>query len=151
VPKKGYTNIIQMTLKEREQEIIDDFNFFDEWGEKYEHLIGLGKELLPMDPDLKCAKNLIHGCQSNVWLSSCLKNKKVVFFADSDALITKGLIALLLKIFSNAPAKEIALFELSFIKSVGLDQHLSMNRSNGLVKMIEKIKKISLNYLKDSL
>jgi len=138
-----------MTLKEREQEIIDDFNFFDEWSEKYEYLISLGKELSPMGPGLKCAKNLIPGCQSNVWLSSCLKNKKVVFYADSDALITKGLIALLLKIFSNNSAKEIALFELSFVKSIGLDRHLSMNRSNGLVKMIEEIKKISLNYLKE--
>ena len=68
MPKKGYPNIIQMTLKEREQEIIDDFNFFDEWSEKYEYLISLGKELSPMDSNLKCAKNLIHGCQSNVWL-----------------------------------------------------------------------------------
>tara|TARA_B100001250_G_scaffold411488_1_gene440264 strand:+ start:1482 stop:1898 length:417 start_codon:yes stop_codon:yes gene_type:complete len=138
-----------MTLKEREQEIIADFNFFHEWDEKYEYIISLGKELSPMEPGLKSVKNLIKGCQSNVWLSSYFKNKKVVFCADSDALITKGLVALLLKIFSDAPAKEIALFELSFVKSIGLDRHLSMNRSNGLVKMIEKIKKISLNYLKE--
>ena len=137
-----------MTLTEREQNIISDFNFFQDWSEKYEYIINLGNELDPLNKDLKCATNLIQGCQSNVWLVSSFKNGRVFFSADSDALITKGLIALLLKIFSNAKPKDIVLFNITVIKSVGLDKHLSMNRSNGLAKMIEKIQKISLNYLK---
>ena len=138
-----------MTLKERESEIINDFNFFQDWSEKYEYIITLGNELPSLGPKLRCSKNLIQGCQSNVWLSSYLKDDKIFFSADSDAIITKGLIALLLKIFSNATPKEIVLFELSLVSAVGLDKHLSMSRSNGLGKMIEKIKKISLNYLKE--
>ena len=137
-----------MNLIEREKNIISDFNFLESWDQKYEFLIDLGKELPVMSEGLKVEENLIKGCQSNVWLSSYLKDEKICFLADSDALITRGLIALLLKVFSNARAKEIALFDLKLISQIGLDKHLSMNRSNGLVKMIEKIKKISLNYLK---
>ena len=137
-----------MNLIEREKNIISDFNFLESWDQKYEFLIDLGKELPAMSEGLKVEENLIKGCQSNVWLSSYLKDEKICFLADSDALITRGLIALLLKVFSNARAKEIALFDLKLISQIGLDKHLSMNRSNGLVKMIEKIKEISLNYLK---
>ena len=137
-----------MNLVEREKNIISDFNFLESWDQKYEFLIDLGKELPVMSESLKVEENLIKGCQSNVWLSSYLKDEKICFLADSDALITRGLIALLLKVFSNARAKEIALFDLKLISQIGLDKHLSMNRSNGLVKMIEKIKEISLNYLK---
>ena len=137
-----------MNLIEREKNIISDFNFLESWDQKYEFLIDLGKELPVMSEGLKVEENLIKGCQSNVWLSSYLKDEKICFLADSDALITRGLIALLLKVFSNARAKEIALFDLKLISQIGLDKHLSMNRSNGLVKMIEKIKEISLNYLK---
>ena len=137
-----------MNLIEREKNIISDFNFLENWDQKYEFLIDLGKELPVMSESLKVEENLIKGCQSNVWLSSYLKDEKICFLADSDALITRGLIALLLKVFSNARAKEIALFDLKLISQIGLDKHLSMNRSNGLVKMIEKIKEISLNYLK---
>ena len=137
-----------MNLIEREKNIISDFNFLESWDQKYEFLIDLGKELPVMSESLKVEENLIKGCQSNVWLSSYLKDEKICFLADRDALITRGLIALLLKVFSNARAKEIALFDLKLISQIGLDKHLSMNRSNGLVKMIEKIKKISLNYLK---
>ena len=137
-----------MNLIEREKNIISDFNFLESWEQKYEFLIDLGKELPVMSESLKVEENLIKGCQSNVWLSSYLKDEKICFLADSDALITRGLIALLLKVFSNARAKEIALFDLKLISQIGLDKHLSMNRSNGLVKMIEKIKEISLNYLK---
>ena len=137
-----------MNLIEREKNIISDFNFLESWDQKYEFLIDLGKELPVMSEGLKVEENLIKGCQSNVWLSSYLKDEKICFLADSDALITRGLIALLLKVFSNARAKEIALFDLNLISQIGLDKHLSMNRSNGLVKMIEKIKEISLNYLK---
>tara|TARA_S200000501_G_C20326148_1_gene526648 strand:+ start:69 stop:491 length:423 start_codon:yes stop_codon:yes gene_type:complete len=137
-----------MILHEREKNIISDFNFLENWDQKYEYLIDLGKELPKAGLELKSTENLIKGCQSNVWLSSYIKNNKVYFIADSDALITRGLIALLLKVFSNAKPKEIALFDLKLISKVGLDKHLSMTRSNGLVKMIEKIKEISLNYLK---
>ena len=137
-----------MNLIEREKNIISDFNFLESWDQKYEFLIDLGKELPVMSEGLKVEENLIKGCQSNVWLSSYLKDEKICFLADSDALITRGLIALLLKVFSNARAKEIALFDLKLISQIGLDKHLSMSRSNGLVKMIEKIKEISLNYLK---
>ena len=138
-----------MGLKGREKSIIDDFNFLQNWDEKYEYIISLGKEVSNNKTNLKSPENLIKGCQSNVWLSSSMRSGKVFFFADSDALITKGLVALLLKIFSNAKPKEIALFELSLINEIGLNKHLSMTRSNGLGKMIEKIKKISLNYLKE--
>lgn len=127
-----------MNLIEREKNIISDFNFLESWDQKYEFLIDLGKELPVMSEGLKVEENLIKGCQSNVWLSSYLKDEKICFLADSDALITRGLIALLLKVFSNARAKEIALFDLKLISQIGLDKHLSMNRSNGLVKMIEK-------------
>ena len=137
-----------MILHEREKNIISDFNFLENWDQKYEYLIDLGKELPKAGLELKSTENLIKGCQSNVWLSSYIKNNKVYFIADSDALITRGLIALLLKVFSNTKPKEIALFDLKLISKVGLDKHLSMTRSNGLVKMIEKIKEISLNYLK---
>ena len=137
-----------MILHEREKNIISDFNFLENWDQKYEYLIDLGKELPKAGLELKSTENLIKGCKSNVWLSSYIKNNKVYFIADSDALITRGLIALLLKVFSNTKPKEIALFDLKLISKVGLDKHLSMTRSNGLVKMIEKIKEISLNYLK---
>jgi cysteine desulfuration protein SufE len=137
-----------MSLKEREQAIINDFNFFESWDQKYEYIINLGNELNDSGPRLKSEKNLIQGCQSRVWLTSYLKNEKIFFTGDSDALITKGLVALLLKIFSNARPEEVAIFELSLVNSVGLNKHLSMNRANGLGKMIEKIKTISLNYLK---
>lgn len=137
-----------MSLKEREQAIINDFNFFESWDQKYEYIINLGNELNDSGPELKSEKNLIQGCQSRVWLTSYLKNEKIFFTGDSDALITKGLVALLLKIFSNARPEEVATFELSLVNSVGLNKHLSMNRANGLGKMIEKIKTISLNYLK---
>jgi len=138
-----------MILKKREQDIIDDFNLFQDWSEKYEYIINLGKELSPLKKDLKCSANLIRGCQSNVWLVPKIKDGKIFFSADSDALITKGLVALLVKIFSGANLKDVALFDITVIKAVGLDKHLSMNRSNGLGKMIEQIKKISLNYLKE--
>lgn len=149
MPKQGYQNVVLMCLKVREQSIIDDFNFLQNWDEKYEYIISLGKEISNNVTGLKSPENLIKGCQSSVWLSSTLRSGKVFFFADSDALITKGLIAILLKIFSDAKPKEIALFELNLINEIGLNQHLSMTRSNGLNKMIEKIKKISLNYLKE--
>ena len=136
------------SINQIEKEIIDEFEMFESWMQKYEYLIDLGKELPVMSEGLKVDENLIRGCQSNVWLSSYLKDEKIFFLADSDALITRGLIALLIKVFSNASAKEIALFDLKLIPQIGLDKHLSMNRSNGLVKMIEKIKEISLNYLK---
>ena len=138
-----------MGLRGREKSIIDDFNFLQNWDEKYEYIISLGKEVSNNKTNLKSPENLIKGCQSNVWLSSSMRSGRVFFFADSDALITKGLVALLLKIFSNAKPKEIALFELSLINEIGLNKHLSMTRSNGLGEMIEKIKKISLNYLKE--
>ena len=138
-----------MCLKSREQSIIDEFHFFQNWDEKYEYIISLGNELSNDVSGLKSTENLIKGCQSNVWLSSKLQAGRVYFFADSNALITKGLIALLLKIFSNAKPREIVLFDLRLINEIGLNQHLSMTRSNGLSKMIEKIKKISLNYLKE--
>tara|TARA_Y100001968_G_scaffold286716_1_gene287645 strand:+ start:1144 stop:1566 length:423 start_codon:yes stop_codon:yes gene_type:complete len=138
-----------MSLYEREKILITDFGFFHNWDEKYEYIISLGKELPSAEPGLRSSKNLITGCQSNVWLSSRLKDGRVFFSADSDAIITRGLIALLLKIFSDAEPQKIILFELSLIRVVGLDRHLSMNRSNGLSKMVEKIKKISLNYLKE--
>ncbi len=130
-----------MTIEEKQQEIIEDFSFYDDWMDKYGYLIELGNELQPIDAQKKNEKNIIKGCQSRVWLHAELKDDgKVYFEGDSDAVIVKGLVALLLKVVSERTPQELLENELHFINDIGLSQHLSPTRSNGLLSMIKQIK-----------
>ena len=128
------------SIKEIQDEIIDDFNMFDNWMQKYEYLIDLGKELSPISKDKKVDNNLIKGCQSRVWLNAENINEKIIFTADSDAIMTKGIIALLINVLSNQNADDIANADLYFIKKIGLNEQLSATRANGLSSMIKQMK-----------
>ncbi|MBL55658.1 MAG: Fe-S metabolism protein SufE [Flavobacteriales bacterium] len=127
-----------------EEELIEDFDLFDDWADKYEYLISLGKDLPSMNEEKKIEDNIVKGCQSQVWLTAEAKDGNVFFEADSDAIITKGIIALLVKVFNGQPAGDIVNNNLSFIDQIGLKDHLSPNRSNGLVAMIKKMKAYAL-------
>jgi cysteine desulfuration protein SufE len=129
-----------MTIKEIQEEIIDEFSMFDDWMDRYEYLIELGKSLPIIDEQFKLDENLIKGCQSKVWLYSELENDTIKFSADSDAILTKGIAALLLRVYSGQKPKDILTAETSFIDEVGLKEHLSPTRANGLVSMIKQIK-----------
>ena len=129
-----------MTINEIQDEIIDEFAFFDDWMEKYEYIIDLGKSLPLIDVRYKDAEHLIKGCQSQVWLHADNVGNKIDFTADSDAIITKGIIALLVRVLSGQPAKAIAEADLYFINKIGLKEHLSPTRSNGLVSMVKQMK-----------
>jgi cysteine desulfuration protein SufE len=129
-----------MTLKEVQDEIIEEFAVFEEWMDKYEYIIDLGKDVPALDEQYKTQQNLIKGCQSQVWLHAELKNDKVEFTADSDAIITKGLVALLVRVMNHRSPKEIQEAELFFIDQIGLQQHLSPTRANGLVAMVKQMK-----------
>lgn len=130
-----------MSIESKQIEIIDEFSIFGDWMEKYEYIIELGKSLPLIQDSEKIDDNLIKGCQSRVWLHADVnENDKVVFTADSDAIITKGLIALMVRVLSEEPADSIAKADLHFIKDIGLDEHLSPTRSNGLVSMIKQMK-----------
>ena len=129
-----------MTIKEIQEEIIDEFSMFDDWMERYEYIIELGKSLPIIDETYKLEENLIKGCQSKVWLYSELENDKVKFTADSDAILTKGIVALLLRVFSEQKPADILAAETDFIDEIGLKEHLSPTRANGLVSMIKQIK-----------
>lgn len=129
-----------MTLQEKEQEIIDEFAIYDDWMDKYEYIIELGKELPLIEEDKKTDDRLIEGCQSRVWLSSEVIEGKMQFKADSDAIITKGIIGLLIRVLNNESPKDVATAELSFIDEIGLHEHLSPTRSNGLASMVKKMK-----------
>jgi cysteine desulfuration protein SufE len=135
-----------MTIEESQNEIIDEFTLFDEWMDKYEHIIGLGKDLPIIQEQYKTEENLIKGCQSRVWLYAELIDGRIVFTADSDAIITKGIIALMIRVFSNHTPKEIAQSDLFFIDQIGLKEHLSPTRSNGLVSMVKQIKLYSIAF-----
>lgn len=135
------------TIEEIQQEIIDEFSFFDEdWMEKYEYIIDLGKKLPLIDPDLKDESHLIRGCQSQVWLEAAEKDGNIEFTADSDAVITKGLIALLIRTLSGQKPADIARTDLFFIDKIGLQEHLSPTRSNGLRSMIKQMKLYGLAF-----
>lgn len=130
-----------MSIEERQKEIIEEFAFFDDWMDKYEHIIELGKELPLIDSEHKIDDNLIKGCQSQVWLHAEHSNNGIVrFTADSDAIITKGLVALMVRVLSEQPASEIAKADLHFINEIGLHEHLSPTRSNGLLSMVKQMK-----------
>jgi len=133
-----------MTINEIQDEIIDDFSYFDDWMDKYEYIIDLGKNLPLINAAHKTDKRLITGCQSRVWLHAEDNDGKVQFTADSDAVITKGIIGLLVQVLSNQPAKDIAESELYFIEKIGLKEHLSPPRSNGLLSMVKQMKMYGL-------
>ena len=136
-----------MTLKEKQQEIIDDFSLYEEWLDKYEYLIELGKSLEGFPEGKKTDDRLIKGCQSRVWLDCEKSGDKLIFTADSDAIITKGIISLLIIVYSGRTPQEIAGSDFSFISRIGLKENLSPTRANGLVSMIETIKKTALDNL----
>jgi cysteine desulfuration protein SufE len=132
------------TIHEIEQEIIDEFAIYDDWMEKYEYIIDLGKDLPLIDSTLKTDDRLIKGCQSRVWVNAEFKDGKMIYTADSDAIITKGIIGLLIRVLSNQPPADIVKAELPFIKAIGLQEHLSPTRANGLVSMVKQMKLAAL-------
>ena len=129
-----------MTIKEIQEEIIDEFSMFDDWMERYEYIIELGKSLPIINDEYKLDENLIKGCQSKVWLFSELENDTVKYTADSDAILTKGIAALLLRVYSGQKPADILTAETKFIEEIGLKEHLSPTRANGLVSMVKQIK-----------
>jgi cysteine desulfuration protein SufE len=135
-----------MTIKEKQEEIVEEFSMFDEWLDKYEHIIELGKELPLIEDNYKTDDNLIKGCQSKVWLHAELVDGKIIFTADSDAIITKGIVGLVIRVFSGHTPKEIAETELFFIDQIGLQEHLSPTRSNGLLSMLKQIKMYAIAF-----
>lgn len=132
------------TLKEAEDEVVDSFSMYDEWLDKYEYLIDLGKNLAPYPDSSKTDDRLIKGCQSRVWLDYQMKDGKLWFTAESDAIITKGIISLLVSIYSGRTPEEIASSDFSFIEKIGLKENLSPTRANGLASMIATIKAVAL-------
>jgi cysteine desulfuration protein SufE len=135
-----------MTIQELQDEIIADFGLFDDWEQKYEYLIELGKELPLIDDQYKTEANLIKGCQSRVWLHADYLNGMLFFTADSDAIITKGLVSMVIRVLSGHTPAEIASAEVYFIDAIGLKNHLSSTRSNGLLSMLKQIKLYALDY-----
>ncbi len=129
-----------MSIEQKQQEIIDEFGIYDDWMEKYEYIIELGKELPVIDPAKKTDKRLIEGCQSRVWLDAMVEDGKMKFTADSDAIITKGIIALLIRVLNNEAPADVAKADLHFISDIGLQEHLSPTRANGLVSMVKRLK-----------
>lgn len=130
-------------IQTRAAEVADDFSCYDEWMDKYEYLIELGKSLEPFSESSKTDANLIRGCQSRVWLDWRREGELLYFSADSDAIITKGIISLLIKVCSGLPASEIASYDFGFVSEIGLKDNLSPTRANGLVSMIARIKEIA--------
>jgi cysteine desulfuration protein SufE len=128
------------TIQKIQAEIIEDFGMFEDWMQKYEYLIDLGKELAPIEEQYKTEGNLIKGCQSRVWLHAENTEGKIIFTADSDAIMTKGIVAILINVLSNQAPKDIATAKLDFINKIGLKEQLSPTRANGLVSMIKKMK-----------
>lgn len=140
-----------MTIKELQDEIIADFELFGDWMDKYEYIIQLGKDLPLIDPQYKTDDNLIRGCQSKVWMHPEYTDGKIFFTADSDAVITKGLVSLVIRVLSGHTPKEITESELYFIDAIGLSSHLSPTRSNGLLSMVKQIKLYALAFQAKSL
>lgn len=135
-----------MKIETIQQDIVEEFSLFEDWMDKYEHLIQMGKSLPLIDDTLKTDERLIKGCQSKVWLNAELKDGKVSYTADSDAIITKGIIAVLVRVFSNQPPEAIVAADTSFIDEIGLKEHLSPTRANGLVSMIKQMKLYAVAY-----
>ena len=137
-----------MTIENLQQNLIQDFSFFEDWTQRYEYMIELSKGLEKMDVQMKNNKNIIKGCQSKVWLHAEFNEGKIKFLADSEAIITRGIIAILLIIFNNRTPKEIIESDTNFIEKIGLKEHLSPNRANGLYSMIKQIKFYAIAFSK---
>lgn len=135
-----------MSLEETKKEIIETFSMYDEWLDKYEYLIELGKALEPYPEEKKTDEHLIKGCQSRVWLDAEFRDGKLYFRADSDAIITKGIISLLISVYSGRSASEISSDDFSFVEEIGLKENLSPTRANGLVSMISTIRQMAGQY-----
>lgn len=135
-----------MTIEEKQEELIDEFSVFDDWMQRYEYMIDLGKSLPMIDESLKTDDKLIKGCQSKVWLHSQMKDGKIEYTADSDAIITKGIVAILVRVFSNQKPEDILQADTGFIDEIGLKEHLSPTRANGLVSMVKQMKMDALAY-----
>ena len=137
-----------MTISEKGQSLVEDFSFMEDWTEKYQYLIDLSKNLAPMDTKFKVEENIIKGCQSKVWLKASFENELINFQADSDAIISKGIVAILLSVLNDRKPNEILNADLRFIDQIGLKEHLSPNRANGLSSMLKQIKFYALAYSK---
>ena len=135
-----------MKIQEIQEEIKDEFSMFDDWEERYQYVIDLGNSLPLINEQFKTEENIIKGCQSKVWLHGEQKDGNVVFTADSDAILTKGIIAILIRVFSNQKPEDILEADTAFIDDIGLKEHLSPTRANGLVSMIKQIKKYALAF-----
>ena len=135
-----------MTIEQAQADIIDEFDMFEDWMEKYEHIITLGKELPLIDEQYKTDDNIIKGCQSKVWLHAELKDNKMNFSADSDAIITKGIIAIMVRALKNQSPTDVLNADMAFVDKVGLKEHLSPTRANGLVSMIKQMKFYALAF-----
>jgi len=136
-----------LTIQQIQNDIISEFQMFSDWTQKYEYIIDLGKNLPVINDQFKTEENIIKGCQSKVWLYAENIDNKLIFTADSDAIITKGIIAILIRVFSNQSAQEIIDAEVDFIDEIGLKEHLSQTRANGLSNMIKQIKLYAIAYL----
>lgn len=134
------------TIKEIQEEIVEEFELFDDWMQRYEHMIELGKSLPLIEEKYKTEENLIKGCQSKVWVHAEMEDEKLVFTADSDAIITKGIIAILVRAYSNQHPNDILEADTNFIDEIGLKEHLSPTRANGLVSMIKQLKMYAIAY-----
>ena len=134
-----------MTIQEAQRSLLDDLSIFQDWTERYEYVISLGKKLAPMDDDLKTADRLIQGCQSQVWIDAENKDGHIIYSADSDSLITKGMIALFINTLSNQKPDEILSADMSFIDETGLKEHLAPTRANALNLMARQMKKLALD------
>jgi len=135
-----------VSIQDIQNEIIDEFSMFEDWEERYQYMIDLGKDLPLIEEQYKTDANIIKGCQSKVWVHAELKDDKIIFTADSDAIITKGIIAILIRVFSNQKPKDILEANTDFIEQIGLKEHLSPTRANGLVSMIKQLKMYAIAY-----
>ncbi len=135
-----------MTINETQDEIIEEFALFDDWADKYEYIIDLGKKLKGLPEEQKTEDNIIKGCQSRVWLNAKLENGKLIFEADSEAVIVKGLVNMLIRVLSAHTPQEIAQADLYFIDRIGMSQHLAQTRSNGLASMVKQMKNYAIAY-----
>ncbi|MET0394402.1 MAG: SufE family protein [Chitinophagaceae bacterium] len=136
----------KQTIAETEQEIIDEFALFDSWDDKYEYIIDLGKKLPPLDEQYKTDENKVRGCQSTVWLTADYRDGKIFFKAESDAMIVKGLISMLIRVLSGHTPDEILAADLGFIQKIGMTTHLAQTRSNGLLSMVKQMKNYALAF-----